>query len=99
MINSKKASGNSEKEESWAKIKGETFQRWAGVVLLTFGDVLTCGQNGLKNKGFYNNYMFLHFTHTVIVKVLFNKKLIQQVVLKEYWNLFNPSLFSIYLNK
>ena len=51
LINSRKGSGNSEKEGSWAKMRGENFQGCAEVVLPTcnLGDVLNCNQkNGIK---------------------------------------------------
>ena len=40
-------------------MRGENFQGWAGM-LPTFGDVLNCNQNGLKNKGYYNNVSALN---------------------------------------
>ena len=50
LINSRKASDNSEKEGSWAKMWGENFQESAEVVLATLGDALNCNQNYLKKK-------------------------------------------------
>ena len=67
LIISRKGSDSSEKEGRWAKMRGENFQGWAGVMVPTFGDVLNCNQNGSKNKG--SGTMFLP---SVIVKVLFN---------------------------
>ena len=59
LINSRKGSDNSEKEGSWTKMRGENFQGWVEM-LPTFGDVLNCNQNGLKNKGYYNNVSALY---------------------------------------
>ena len=48
LINFRKGSDISEKEGSWAKMRGENFQGWAQVVLPTFGDIINCNQNGIK---------------------------------------------------
>ena len=54
-------------------MRGENFHVWAWAVLPTFGDVLNCSRNGLKNKGYCNNVSAL-YSHQLLLKYCLTKK-------------------------
>ena len=92
-INSRKGSNNSERTEVGIKWAGETFQRWVGVMLLTFGDILTCGQNCLQIIGYYNQ---VHVSALYSHQSLLNYRLTHHLFLlylNKWWPLFGS--FSI----
>ena len=55
--------------EAGMKWGGKTFLRKAGVVLLAFEDILTGGQNCLRDKGYYNQaHVSAFYSHQSLLK-------------------------------